>query len=194
MAWKYDVKLDRKTLVIGTFSAGTTTWVLPFKDASLTTTNCRIVLGDAFGILNGTVLTPATVTTGVGITTITVAGNYGGGAVVIGRTFTSRLQLLPPYRRDQNGIAQIGDELLLTSIKVAFHESGHFDVRQKMPFRTDLIDGLRSTGGLIAKQGAVRFNYNGSVDDMTLFIESTHPKPAGIVSLEYALDVHREDN
>lgn len=127
----FDLCLDAKSTYLGTYDAGTdtTTWTLPFEDASIN----RVVLGQRWdcnyefpsGTFNeqrwkGRTLKPIseggilTVTAGAGVTTITAPGNWARNAngdtasVWIGINYEQRVTLNEQYAREQDGTPSSG--------------------------------------------------------------------------------------
>lgn len=177
MAWYDVVHLDRQMILTGVYAAGNTTWTMPITDETIDT----IILGPDFDDA-GKILSPDDVTTD----TVTLAGDYSDGPVVIGRSFTMSVELTRPYRRDYNGIADVQARMTLRQMTAQYHNTGNLRLRASMNNRTDRIKELDVDP--IDVRGYIKAWFSGNAELMRLFIESTKPKPCTVTALEYILD------
>lgn len=182
MANWYDVvNLDRRFLLTGSYSAGTglTTWTLPgtVVDTTLTTA----VLGLDFGSAVGDIIT---ITSAGGTpSTYTAVGSYGAGTAVLGRSYTTSLELSKPYVRDRNGLADLDGRIRITKLIANLHNTGEANIRWTYPnraarTRTLDVDPIVERGTLIAWPG-------GDADNMTVYVEAYGPKPFTLSAFEW---------
>lgn len=185
MTWPWPVRLDRKTCSIGVFDgvSGGTTWTIPFHDETINT----IVLSDDFGTTAGTVLTPETID---GMS-FSIAGDYSGGCVMLGRLYSFSIELSKVFRRGFQGIADIDAWTTVTKIIAAFRASGPFQLRAALAGFPDRIERFNNPEApLISGAGIqelVAF-FTGPGREMRLFIESTSAAPLVIPSIDIELD------
>lgn len=117
----YIKHLDCQHRLVGVHSAGTTTFTLPVSD---TTINVAVPLFTA----NAAVLdTPVTVVSSG--TSVTVSGNYGGGTCIVGRTFTSSVELSRFYLRDEQGRAVVSMTGIVNEMHLKHHRTGPYTVK-----------------------------------------------------------------
>lgn len=178
MAWYDVVHLDRQMILTGTFGGVNTTWTMPVTDETVDT----IILGPDFGANAGKILAP----TDVSATTVTLAGDYSAGPVVIGRSFTMSVELTRPYRRDYNGIADVQARITIRQVTAQYHNTGYLKLRASMNNRTDRTKEIDVDP--LDTRGYIKAWFNGNAENMRLFIESTKPKPCTVTALEYIVD------
>ncbi len=175
--WPWQVHLDRKVCLAGTYSAPNTSWTLGFTDNTLN----AIVLSNEFGA-PGTVLTPDSNSAG----TVTIAGDYSAGCVLIGRLYAMSVELSRFFRRNNRGVADINDWVQVQKVVAAYHNSGPFTLRAAMTNRTDRTKTFtQSPGSLSAAYATLEAWFNGRAEDLTVYIESTNPKPVIVSSLKF---------
>lgn len=171
--------LDRRVELTGTYSAGTTTWTLPFTDATL---NCIVPSFTAGAATDGVAVTP---TTNTG-TTITKTGDYSGGVCTIGRTYPVQLRLSKPFVRDQQGQAILGPRFLVRGLTVFHRRAGPYSVRLDRPSpNTDVSRSFTPSSGLIENNGIKVALLPGNPDREEWYIESTSATPMVITSLDW---------
>lgn len=180
MANWYDViNLDRRFVLTGVFSGGTTTWTLP--GSVVDTTLDTVVLGTGFGTSAGDIVT---VTSAGGTpSTYTATGSYGGAAAVLGRAYTTSIELSKPYVMDRAGVADINGRVRVNKIIAHLHNSGEANIRWSLPNRADVtkaydVDPIVERATLTAWPG-------GTGDDITAYIESYGPKPFTLSAVEW---------
>ncbi len=136
------VHMDRKLTLTGIHSAGTTTFTLPSSPSVATgsaqlsgfgSTLNKIVLGPAFGANAGNVVAISGYTT----TTVTVAGNYSAGPVVLGRFFYSSATLFRPFIRNAQGRADTRKTLSIVSLAVSLWMACAIRVKLVRPLQID---------------------------------------------------------
>jgi hypothetical protein len=163
--YPYTIHLDRRIELTGVFAAGNTTWTLPFPAPGST-------LNRAVLKTSGTVVDLSTaVYSG---NTIVIAGNYAGLAF-LGRNFDFQLQLTPPYFRDGQGVPDQMIAILLSSIVIAYQNSGDFSVRCDYDdARADITTSFAPVG--VIDTGRFVDMTEGDGEHMTVYIESNSPK------------------
>lgn len=181
----YSVHLDRKVRLTGSYATGVTTWTLPIDDNTLTTV---VLASTAFGANNGKVLA-GTYDNG----TITFAGDYSAGPVIIGRPFTMTVELSRPYRRDQASNSVLGDRLQHSVQYFSHLNSGDYTVRATMPSPPTRADRTKvfsfATIGGVQEQGETRTLFSGSCEQLRIFVESALPRPVTISGIKYTVEV-----
>ncbi len=176
--WDSLVHLDRMQLLTGTLSGADTVWALTFTDDTIDT----IVLGPDFGVNYGKVVEIDSNSGG----TVTVGGvNYTAGEVAIGRAYTMSIELTRPYFRDRNGTADFDAGLQLMQVQTGHNQTGAYTLRAVQAGRSDRTVSLDLA--TVEKRGSLRGWFQGEVDDISLFIESSSPKPVTVTSVEYAV-------
>jgi len=176
---KYIVYLDRRVELTGVYSAGVTTWTLPFTDSTL---NC-IVPGFTAGAATDGV--PVTPTTNTG-TTVTKSGDYSGGVCTIGRTYQSQVLLSKPTVRDGNGVTIIGPRFLIRGLSVFHRRAGSYTVRLDRPSpNADVTRSFTPSSGLTENNGTFIARLPGNPDKEEWYIEDTSAKPMVITGIDW---------
>jgi hypothetical protein len=117
----YVKHLDCQHRLTGVHSAGTTTFTLPVSD---TTINVAVPTFTA----NAAVLdTPVTVVSSG--TSVTVSGNYEGGTCIVGRTFTSSVELSRFYLRDDQGRAVVSMTGIVNELHFKHRRTGAYTIK-----------------------------------------------------------------
>jgi len=180
--WPFVPSLDRRLVVTGTHSAGTTTWTLPCSAAGM---DC-IVLSESFGSDGGKAIVPATASG----TTVTASGDYSAGPVYIGRLFPVLLVPSKPIRKDQSDQADLSSHVQLKFMSIAYQNTGSFLVRSRKSLRIDRTKQLESEfDSTVIPNGTLTVFATGKVGDNVISIESLSHKPMTIAGLEYCVDL-----
>ena len=190
MGWPYQVCIDRATLLTGVFASGTTTWTVPYKDTTLDS----IVLGPDFGTFAGTVVDVASAVVSGATTLVTATGNYATGVAAVGRSYLSRVRLSTPQLKDGRGFATNGVELWLEEINPVFQDLGSVTFRRSMSGVDDTEQTISEIGFDTFKNAKARLLFNGAMDDTTIYVESTSPKPFVLTSIEYLVQATNRDD
>ena len=120
----YPIFLDRQLTLTGSYSSPSTTWTIPFVDATVDT----IVLGAAHGTNAGLILTPDS---NVG-QAVKVTGDYSAGTATVGRMFTMTVELSRPFVRDAQGTADTNDPVhVLPRFVQQLHGDGDLSKRHR---------------------------------------------------------------
>lgn len=114
--YDYLPRLDRQTLVTGTYSAGPdrTTWTLPYTD---TTATAMPKTGHRPGV--------ALVPTNNAGTTITAPGNWSSQAVLIGSPYDAMLRLSTLYVRENN-LSMVSGRTQVRSLLLSYEDTRVF--------------------------------------------------------------------
>lgn len=178
---QFIVHLDRKVEFLagtGTFSAGATTWTLPFTDSTI---NAVI---PSSGANDGVLLTPTRPTS----STVRVTGDYSAIAVTIGRTFTAQIEMSRPFVRDKQGRVNLRAALLVRGLTIHHRRTGTYTVRQSRPPESDVSEQFTPRSGLIDNLGVFQCFLSGNPEYVKWFIEDASPRPMMIPSIEWIGD------
>jgi hypothetical protein len=123
--------MDRMMILNGSHASGTTTWTMPFSDEG--------IYGAVGQNGEGTTLTR------VNATTHTATGNWQaatrGPKAVVGKLFRTELQPSPQYLRDQSGLPDVRQDIMVTCMSLRIYRSGLFTVSlQRTDFETVTLD------------------------------------------------------
>jgi hypothetical protein len=176
--WTAIINLDRQVELTGTYSGGNTTWTLPIPDETL---DC-IVLGEQFGSQAGDIKTPDSVNGA----TVTLAGDWSAGPVVIGRKYILTAKMTRPYIRDRRGFADADAWLQIREVTTYHHLTGAYQLRTVMPRRGDRVKEFEQD--TLDDRGTYKARFNGNAQDMQIWIESDSPKPCTITGVEFIVD------
>ena len=184
ITWPWEVRLDRKTCLAGVYSDPDTTWTLPFTDTTIN----RIVLGSDFGSAQGTILTPDS-NDG---TSVVIAGDYSAGCCMLGRTYDFSLELTRPFKRRPDNTVNLDTFTTIEKVIAAYHSSGPFTIRGSYD-ETGIDDrSLTFTQDDDSLSGAtvktLESWLTGPADELTIYIESTSPKPVIIPTIDIQCD------
>lgn len=183
----FDVSLDRKVDLTGTYDAGNnwTTWTTPYAHAN----NITVVKGSAFPTGQAGALPIVTYPTS---TTVRATGNHSGGVCHLGIRFTSRVKLSKQYPKTQDGASIVNGRLQLRYMTVAYQDTGYFDAIVTPKFRTArtnrftgrvLGSGSNIVGKIaIEKRGTYRFPVLSRGDEVDIEFSSDKILPFTIVS------------
>ena len=172
----YVVHLDRQFELTGSYAGGVTTWTLSdsVEDETLDT----LVLGPDFGSESGDVKSP-TVSGG----TVTLAGDWTDGEVIVGRGYTMSVELSEQYVRDYQGLARQTGWLQVRRVDTHHHNSLAYSIRANMRARSN--DREKSLdASTIEESGTLTAWFGGNSKDLKLFIENDTPKPSTITAVE----------
>ena len=174
----YPLHMDAKIILIGEYNAADperTTWTLPFADATIDT----IVLSSQFGRMEGIVLTPDSITN----RKVRLAGDWSGGKVALGRSFSRSVKLSRPYRRDSAGVSLIGDRISIQKI-ITEHLNAHgYSIRAELPNRASRTKVFAPS--VVDAQGEVVAWLSGDAEQLDIYLEDSSVKPSTITALEF---------
>jgi len=195
--YTYKVRLDNRVAVTGANAAGYTTWTLSVEDSTLGT----VVLGPDFTAHDPTATQAeyagqVLAVTKVDSTHYRIAdadGDYADKEAMIGRTFTSELQLSRPYARQRDGSTVLGGRLQLRKLSVQHSNTGRYDIRITEPNRGTLHGtGLPRdktftprSGDLIEDEGVFACIIGAWAEHATITIRSDQPLPFVISTAEF---------
>jgi len=174
----YIKHIDFQHRLVGVHSAGTTTFTLPVSD---TTVNVAVPLFTA----NDAVLdTPITVVSSG--TSVTVSGNYAGGTCIVGRTFTSSVELSRFYIRDDNGRATVATTGIVNDLYVKHRRSGQYKVTLDYGYGDPRSNKSETytPSGLISPDGVFKPWMQFGTANGQVFIESVSVYPFHISTIE----------
>lgn len=188
----YQISMDRQTTVTGVYTVAnnTTTWTTPYAHNN----KSRVVLSTDFPAGQvGEVLNVAYPTT----TTVTAAGNYSSGSVIIGETYTSSVTLSKLFPRDANNqkLTMTGGRFQIRSIVCNYKETGFFRCEVTPEFRTPDIytfngrivgSGDSKVGvAAISALGGFRVPIKSDGKTVGIRIFNNSEKPMNITSIDY---------
>lgn len=177
--WAYPVHLDRQMRLTGVHAAGTTTWTIPI--AAVGSTLNKIVLGPAFGVSSGNVLDIG----GYSGSTVTVAGNYSAGEAILGRFYDFSLELSRVFFKEGAIVADLRTDVLLRYVTVHHTTAGPYGVRVDYgDQRADITSSFTPTGHT-QDFGEFKAWIMTKATRSAVFIESSHPTPLTIVSVQF---------
>jgi hypothetical protein len=175
---KYIVYLDRRVELTGVFSAGTTTWTLPFTDSTL---NCIVPGFTAGAAVDGDPVTP---TTNTG-TTITKTGDYSGGICTIGRTYQSQMLLSKPTVRGEQNMTMLAPRFLVRGLNIFHRRAGSYSVRLSRGL-TSFTRNFTATGPTYVQNNSVfTARLPGNPDREVWYIEDSTAKPMVITGIDW---------
>lgn len=176
VTFPYPLHMDAKAILLGVYVVDTTTWTLPFADA----TYDSIVLSSQFGsIMAGNVLTPDSITN----RKVRLAGDWSGGRVAIGRSFSRSVKLSRPYRRDSAGVSLIGDRISIQKIITEHLNAYGYSIRAELPSRVSRTKAFAPSA--VDAQGEVVAWLSGDAEQLDLYLEDSSVKPSTITALEF---------
>lgn len=163
----------------GAFAVGNTTWTLPFTDNTIN----RVVKSD------GTIYV-ATSSGG----TVTVTGvDLSASTVLIGRSYDMSVELSRAYRRDVNGVADIGTEVDHRETVIRYSNSGDFTFTTTETNTVSRAVNTSITAGTVAS-GEFRVDNVGNSKTITNTITSSDCRPVNISSIQYAVETTSRSN
>lgn len=186
--------LDRRYQLAGfDYTAGHTSWQLPFNDTAV---NC-LVIGDAFAAA-GTVYLSGTIDGVVhndfalssGLVTLTASGvNYvTTDACILGVLYSMTIRPTRPFYRDQQGNADFVTRIGVRHLDVAYYQSGGFLVRRTMTGRAN-SDRTFAGDGTVTAVGKMRAHLNGNTKDAYWTVQSLASVPKRVVIPSISFDV-----
>lgn len=186
--WPYVPRLDRSYKALGVFANGRTTWTLPSTDSMVN----RIVLGDGFGVLAGTVLVPQTINGNA----VQVVGNFSADYCMLGREFASTATLNKPVPRRPDGTPIQRGRVTTREVVVRhFNSAGYSVVAEwtgpgSVATRTKRFRPRTDDNNLaiLAYDGVLTARHNGKAESMDIRIENDNTRPHTIVSAEVLYD------
>ncbi len=166
----YAIYLDRQREILGSASAGTTTWTFPtgLVDTSINTFVQGAAFAGAGQWFNGV---------NVGGTRLTSAGSFTTGTCYIGRRYPAYVVLTRPYYRDQSGNPDTRRALLMRKMVVVTEPGGDYDVKITAGPRAEQTQSFRPTADYDSSGSSVQFWPLGNVEDSIIKLESTAPTP-----------------
>lgn len=184
-------ELDGRIIAIGEYEGGKTVWRLPAAGMDI---NC-IVLSSDFGDDAGRVYNVA----GVFGDRVEVNDDFSGGKVMLGRLFTSHVDLSRPYSRDQQGFPRTSGYTRVQAIRVSHSRTNAFLVRTEHFAPPTRADRTKEFFGVTpfdpdaeaAATNVARFFkawQQGRADRCRVSIENDTPWPSTIVSIEWTID------
>jgi hypothetical protein len=184
MNFPYAPRLDSRQIVTGVYNAGsgTTSFTLLEPDGTI---DC-IVLGDDFGALAGTAVTPLDGPSTAAV--VRAAGQLTMGPCILGRKYDYTVELSRPFRRDNEGYAIIDDRVQVETLVADHRNTGAYTIRAVMPNRTDRTKVL-DIEELIEDEGQLRTFLNGDTKRTRWIIESDSPLPVTISAVVFEADV-----
>lgn len=182
----YNIRMDRKMTITGSYSAGETTFDLPMDDATVT----QIVLGADWGTSAGTIFT---VDHDSDPDILVVPGDYSAHSVYIGRPYTASITLSEQVYRDKDG-KSIEGTLNALNLRVRHKDSSVYSVLctpirrdtreyQFTPFRLDSVSALTNTVNIVS--GFFDCKPFLECATGTIVLENANPLPSVWVSLTF---------
>ena len=127
------------------------------------------------------------------VTKLHIAGRVQGNEFVVGKEYTSVIELSEQFVRDQNNNTQDG-VLNLRSINLRHNKSGQYDVVVSRRNRTEEITsfGLLNVDSLntlldmdeVSDDGELKARVFGLSNEVTIIIRSSYPEPFNITNIE----------
>jgi hypothetical protein len=188
----YQISMDRQTTATGVYTSvnNLTTWTAPYAHTDLT----RVVLSTDFPAGQvGEVLNVSYPTT----TTVTAAGDYTGGQVILGETYTSSVTLSKLFPRDSNNqkLTLTGGRFQIRNIVCNYKETGFFRCEVTPEFRTPDVytfngrvvgSGDSKVGvAAISALGGFRVPIKSDGKTVGIRIFNNSEKPMNITSIDY---------
>lgn len=115
-------------------------------------------------------------------TSIWVAGNYGQGRVMAGRSFLTQISPTLPYANDKTGKPDIDAYLQLRKISVGYHNTGWMQVDRQMPGR---VRWFKNAEFKQPQSGELDAWFNGNLKEMDINIGTNSPLPMTATSIKY---------
>jgi len=171
------VRLDRRVSLLGSFSAGTTTWTLgdqygtTFTDATINS----VILSTGAALA---------VTSGGGGATVSAAGNYSASALMLGRSYNLDITLSEPFVRYTGGLASLTSRPVIASMGIRTRRNGDFTVRRKYVNR-ELTQSFVDPSGYLATERTWRVYQIGPAGDCKVFLSSGSAYPVSIQAVEF---------
>ena len=175
----YPIFLDRQLTLTGSYSSPSTTWTIPFVDATVDT----IILGAAHGTNAGLILTPDS---NVG-TEVKATGDYSAGTATVGRMFTMTVELSRPFVRDAQGTADTNDPVNVLAITSYHDSSSSYTVKVTYPNATDRSKEFTPSVPASEGEGSVKAWFQGSASKLKAFLVSTKTNPTRVSSIEWLI-------
>jgi hypothetical protein len=184
----FRVLLDQKVFMTGSYDVGTnkTTWTLPYPVDS----TFKVLLGASFTGKEASVLSPDAPTSN----TLTVTGDYSGGAVYIGRPYTLRYEFSPVYFKDERKVAVTHYKIKLKNMELLYDSSGFFKV-EVIPDNRGLYtytysgktlgDSSSVIGDVSIGTGKFRFPVFGDAVKSRVTLVNDSPLPCSIQAAEW---------
>lgn len=175
---QYLLYLDRKVEFAsgtGTFSAGSTTWTLPFTDSTI---DCVV---PASGSNDGVPLTPTRPTS----STVRVTGDYSAIAVTIGRKYAASFELSQPFCRSREGNV-IAPVAVVKRLAIAHRRAGSYTVTCVRPSAMGNVaqSFAPPSGTLVSNFGRYIAWVFGHGEKNRFTISDTSPKPMVISGID----------
>jgi hypothetical protein len=125
----FQVHLDRKVALTGTYDAATTltTWTLPYPGSA----NTQVVLGGSFTNQGGKKLVTSAATS----TTVTASGDFSAGIAYLGDPYSQRYVFSEQFIKDDQGSPLLTSSLQLRRFHLSYLNSGYFKVEVTPPDR-----------------------------------------------------------
>lgn len=188
----YQVSMDRQVKVTGVYDAASnvTTWTVPYNhnDQSTVVLSTDFPQGQVGEVL--TVTYPSS-------TTITAAGDYSAGEVIIGQIFTSVVTLSKLYPRDPQNMRKTitSGRFQVRNISLNYKDSGFFKVEIEPEFRDPrqfaftgrIVGSGDSRIGIpaISSLGTFKVPVMSRGDSVKVSIINDSEKPMNITSADY---------
>ena len=184
----FNVHLDHKQLVTGTFNADTGNTEFDIEH-SVIGAGWQGVLGADFeGKVGGTLnLLPKT------STILQVIGDWTDGPVLIGKKYNFKYQLSPIYYKDSQKLSVPHYKLSLKNMHMFYDDSGYFKVTVNLrgsgeyyyTLDPTLGDPTLTIGTAVISRGNFRFPIQGDGETSTITIQSDSMLPCSIAGAEY---------
>jgi hypothetical protein len=188
----FEVYLDRKVSLTGVYNSGTntTTWTLPYADAS----DFTVVRNGAWALNKGLAIKGLTRPTS---STIAAIGNYSEAACYVGRNYSKSFELSKIYIRsasDTGGqLAKTTGRLQLRRILFSYDRTAYFEVavipeaREEYSRTFNAVIGLPSTtlGRIELANGSLSVPVNSRADTARIIIRSDSYLPFALLSAEW---------
>jgi hypothetical protein len=179
--WPFNLHLDRKICLTGSHAAGTTTWTLPFSDATID----KAVLSSDFGAAAGTVID----LTRPNATEATASGDYSAGVAMLGRSYDCTLELTPPWVRDYGGVGLTNGATYHKKLEVRHQDAIQYSAKAVYPNTTDRTSTFDVGSTTPQEEGFLSApHFMGDVRSLTMTVENVSPYPATIVSAWHTVD------
>lgn len=195
--WPCSVHMDRKLTLTGVHAAGVTTFTLPNAPSvvsgsaqfnGLGSTLNYAVLGPAFGVNAGQVVQ----ITGYSSTTVSIAGNYSAGPVVLGRFFDWSCELPKPQRRNARGRPDIRSELFVIGVTASHYKSCSYMIQSAQ-------EGLHTltrehAAGTSPSSGTLRTMLGGDAEKTTWTLKNVSntlaTRPAAVMAVQWEVEAN----
>ena len=183
----YNVRLDRKVSLTGTYSSGTglTTWTLPYAyDGTM-----KAVKSGSWTSQKGVDITVSHPTT----TTITAAGNYSASPVLIGIPYTFTYSFSNQYVKADN-VATTSGRLQIRTFNIVYEDTTFFKIQVTPLFRSTyeyefnglfLNEGASLLDTVRLSDGNYRFPVQAQNDKVTVSLVSDSHLPCAFQSAEW---------